>query len=157
MKRYLNLMIIFFVLLLSSCYGIDEEELHNLAYERATIEDFLERDDDMHLRIHNISPDISERDDNYDVVDKDDTIYDFLQTINYNETSYSRKRDRSIVFGYYGVGKSTCLHFYSEDRIIEASNTIDGHLYIVYCSRYYQISDEDCNYILECIEALKNK
>ena len=157
MKRYLNLMIICFVLLLSSCSSIDKEELHNLAYERATIENFLERDDGIHLRIHNILLDTSENNDNYDVVDEDDTIYDFIQTMNYNETSYSRKTDSSIEFGYYGRSKSTYLYLYSEDRIIEVCNTIDGHLDIVFCSRYYQISDEDCNYIMECIEALKTK
>ncbi len=154
-KKIFFLIVIFLTFLLSSCFHDKEDELYAELYENATIEHFLQRYQYTHLRIHNISYSPEDENEMYEVVDAEDTIYNYIKSLDYLEVSYASKKDKCISFDFGSNSKYLIL--YSDDMILEVREICDGHLYIVSCSRYYQISEEDCNYIMECIEILKKQ
>ena len=157
MKRTLSILIFLVVLLLSSCKIKSQAEIdaEKYVYENATIEHFFYVDSkNYHIRVYKY-PDLN-------VVDEEDIVYNFLKNIQYVQTEYSKnnqKRELGDTYSiyYYDIHFDTCLKFWYREKIIEVESYVDGHFWTKYYSRYYKITENDCNTLVGLIEEIGNQ
>ncbi len=135
MKRTLSILVFLVVLLLSSCKIKSQAEIdaEKYVYENATIEHFFNVDS---KKLHR--------------------VYIFLKNIQYVQTEYSKnnqKRELGDIYSiyYYNIHYDTCLKFWYREKIIEVESYVDGHFWLKTYSRYYRITENDCNTLVGLI------
>ena len=136
------------IFLFASCNN-DSQEINEYVYNNATVEEFLKKEDESHLEIYDFEQ--------LKVVDEEDCIYKLVSSIKVEEIqSFSSIFTNYIVFKYYERKSDVFLNFYSEESVFEAFCIRDGHLFSASCSRYYKISEEDSNNLINAINELNN-
>lgn len=148
MKKYFFLFFFILLFLFASCSSSDE--LNTKAFEYATIECFLNKDEDSHIQVYN--------EESLNIIDKDDDIYLLLKNIRLSEISNAAYNDgKYFTFLYYERKNDVIIHFYSNESIFEIISIIDGHLSDASCSRYFKINNDDSSNLIKTIYELSNE
>lgn len=136
------IILIFAVLILVSCND-KQKELDEKAYSYATIETFLTKDKNTHLRA-NLYPAI--------YIDEDDEIYNMLVNTKYEEQSnVANLGSRCPISLDYAIGRID-MYFYEDPSIIGIHYLIDAHITTGIAERYYKIDSDAFNEIYSKIE-----
>lgn len=136
------IILIFVVLILASCDN-KQKRRDEAAYSFASIEEFLTKGENTHLRA--VAPSLL-------YVDEEDSIYNMLVKIEYEEqTNVSNLGERSPIRLYY-PGDTYDLYFYQNESIVGVYYLLDGHISFGEAERYYKIDSDVFNEIYSRIE-----
>lgn len=133
-----------YILLLVSCNN-DKTRIDKLAYNLSDITEFLSKREEDHLNV--------EKTNNRCYQDKEDILYNFLIEINYQEIfddiSHSKRSDFHLFYN----GRSHRMYFYPNEHTI-GIYYFEGGLTVGEAERFYLITENDFNILIEKIEII---